>query len=273
MAATQGSPEGSAIALEAHDVWKVYGAGAGDQVAAVAGVSLQVKRGEFVALMGPSGSGKTTLLHLMGALDVPTRGDILYGGQGVHGLSEKELARLRGRSVGFVFQSFHLVPRLTALENVMLPMRFVESDRTTRRSRAMDLLKRVGLGDRSHHAPSELSGGQKQRVAIARALVNNPQIVLADEPTGNLDSKTGVEILALFDELNREGRTIMIVTHDASVAARSNRIFRMLDGKLVNGSDDVGARAPAPPGAGTAAPAAASGGSPPGPPNARKGAA
>jgi putative ABC transport system ATP-binding protein len=222
-------------ALEARNVRKTYRSG-NRSFDAVAGVSLAVAPGEYAALMGPSGSGKTTLLQLLGALDAPTSGDILYGGRSVLGLTDAALARLRGESVGFVFQSFNLVPRLSALENVVLPLRFARDGRGSRRTRALHLLDRVGLSERATHAPSELSGGERQRVAIARALVHDPRILLADEPTGNLDTRTGAEILGLFDDLHREGRTILVVTHDPNVAKRAGRVFHMLDGRLAEGA-------------------------------------
>jgi putative ABC transport system ATP-binding protein len=220
-------------ALETRDVWKTYAPGKEGEHHAVAGVDLRLDEGEYVALMGPSGSGKTTLLHLLGGLDAPTRGEVLYGDQPLSGLADKALARLRGRHVGFVFQSFNLVPRLSALENVLLPTSFVGgASRGERKQRAAKLLERVGLGDRLKHTPAELSGGQRQRVAIARALVNGPRVLLADEPTGNLDQRTGREVLALFDELRAEGRTILLVTHDPQVAERADRTVHMLDGRV-----------------------------------------
>jgi len=224
-------------ALEARGVWKTYHTGEEAELHALQGVDVRLARGDYVALMGPSGSGKTTLLHLLGALDEPTKGEILYGGKSLAGLSAKELARIRGRHVGFVFQSFNLVPRLSALENVMLPTSFGSGKpRAERKARAEALLARVGLADRAKHTPAELSGGQKQRVAIARALVNDPAVLLADEPTGNLDSKTGQEILAIFDELRAEGRTVLVVTHDAGVAQRADRTVHMKDGHVVGTS-------------------------------------
>ena len=220
-------------ALEARQLWKTYQVGDQPAFHAVSGVDVRIERGEYVALMGPSGSGKSTLLQLLGALDHPTRGEVLYDGASVTGLKDKAVARLRGRRVGFVFQSFNLVPRLSALENVMLPTSFVGGARGERRARAARLLERVGLGDRLHHTPAELSGGQRQRVALARALVNDPLVLLADEPTGNLDSRMGQEILRLFDDLHAEGRTILVVTHDASVADRADRTLHMHDGRIV----------------------------------------
>jgi putative ABC transport system ATP-binding protein len=223
-----------APALEARDVWKTYHTGKESEIHALQGVSLRLARGDYVALMGPSGSGKTTLLHLLGALDEPTKGEVLYGERSLSGLSGHDLARLRGRHVGFVFQSFNLVPRLSALENVMLPTSFgTGKPRGERKARAEALLARVGLAERAKHTPAELSGGQKQRVAIARALVNDPAVLLADEPTGNLDSRTGGEILSLFDELRAEGRTVLVVTHDAGVAQRADRTVHMKDGHVV----------------------------------------
>ena len=221
------------MAIEVRALWKTYFAGTEREFNALSGVDLAIERGEYVALMGPSGSGKSTLLHLLGALDAPSRGEVRYDGKPLRGLSDKALARLRGTHVGFVFQSFNLVPRLSTLENVLLPTSFVgKGTRGERRARAEALLARVGLADRIRNTPAELSGGQRQRVAIARALVNDPQVIFADEPTGNLDSKTGAEILALFDELHAEGRTIVLVTHDEATAEHADRIVRMRDGRI-----------------------------------------
>lgn len=225
----------TARALETRDAWKTYKVGDEPPFDALSGVDVRVEAGEYVAIMGPSGSGKTTLLQLLGALDGPTRGEVLYDGVSLEGRKDKELARLRGRHVGFVFQSFNLVPRLTSLENVMLPTSFSGGrSRAQRKRAALGLLARVGLADRTLHTPAQLSGGQRQRVAIARALVNDPRVLLADEPTGNLDSKVGHEVLALFDELHAEGRTIVVVTHDATVADRADRTTHMLDGRVVH---------------------------------------
>jgi len=220
--------------LEVRDVTKHYRMG-GEIVRALDGVSLTIRKGEYVAIMGASGSGKSTLLNILGCLDLPTSGQYFLGGEDVAGLSQSMLALVRGRRVGFVFQTFELLARATALKNVELPL--VYSRTPNRRRRALEALHRVGLGDRIHHRPNQLSGGQRQRVAIARALAQAPDILLADEPTGNLDSKTGQEILALFDQLHREGQTIVLVTHDAHVANRCRRIVRLADGKIVADED------------------------------------
>ncbi|MBU1197342.1 ABC transporter ATP-binding protein [Candidatus Micrarchaeota archaeon] len=201
-------------------------------VKALDGVNLEVHEGESIAIMGPSGSGKSTMLHLLGCLDRPTTGKILIDNVSVADLDEDELATVRNRKIGFVFQFFFLIPTLNVLENVELPMLFDDKDSDERREEAVRLLKRVGLGERLYHKPSELSGGQRQRVAIARALSNNPAIILADEPTGNLDSKSGKEILDLFNELNDEGHTIITVTHDASLITYANRIIYLRDGRV-----------------------------------------
>ena len=205
-------------------------------VLALAGVDLVVPRGQFVALVGTSGSGKSTLLQLLGCLDRPDSGSYLLEDQEVSKLSDEQLARVRNQQLGFVFQSFHLLARLRADENVALPLRYARWPEKRRLARARELLERVGLGDRTHHLPSELSGGQAQRVAIARALAADPPLLLADEPTGNLDTKSGEDVLALFRELHAEGRTIVMVTHDPSVAAIADRRVHLEDGKIV--SDD-----------------------------------
>lgn len=210
----------------------------GEQVVrALDGVDLEVTAGEFLAIMGPSGSGKSTLLYLIGGLDRPTSGMLRVNNRDITHLDENDLAGYRGREVGFVFQAFHLVPTMTALQNVEFPMIFSGVQPQQRRLRALALLDRVGLGDRLYHKPVELSGGQQQRVAIARALANNPRLILADEPTGNLDTQTGREVLNLLVTLNREeGRTIIIVTHDPSITQYSTRTIHLLDGKITNGT-------------------------------------
>lgn len=203
----------------------------GEQIVhALDGVSVDISRGELVSIMGPSGCGKTTFMNLIGCLDNPSRGQYWLNGQAVASLDETELARIRNREIGFVFQTFNLLPRATAVENVALPLTYSGVPRKERKQQAEAALERLGLGDRMQHRPSELSGGQRQRVAIARALVGEPSLILADEPTGNLDSKTGAEILAVFDELHSDGHTIVIVTHEADVAAHSQRQIRLLDG-------------------------------------------
>jgi putative ABC transport system ATP-binding protein len=212
------------------DVSRVYPRGAGE-VVALAGVSLEVREGEKLAIMGPSGSGKTTLLSILGCLDRPTRGEHLFDGRRVEALGDDELSRLRNRSIGFVFQSFHLIPQLTVAENVETPLLYEGAPLAEWRPRALAELERVGLASRADHRPGELSGGEAQRAAIARALVTDPRLVLADEPTGNLDSATGEEIATLLDELNARGRTVVLVTHNEALARRAGRVVRLRDGR------------------------------------------
>ncbi|WP_254521820.1 ABC transporter ATP-binding protein [Natrinema caseinilyticum] len=219
---------GTAVSLS--NVRKTYRVG--KPVHALDGVSLEVPQGSYTAIMGPSGSGKSTLMNLVGCLDTPTEGTVVVGGRDVGALGDRERTTLRGTEVGFVFQTFNLMPRLNALENVALPQLFQNVDRTARLDRARDLLERVGLTDRADHLPNELSGGQRQRVALARALVNDPAIVLADEPSGNLDTDTESEILDLFDEFHDAGTTMLVVTHERHVAERADRIVHLLDGKI-----------------------------------------
>ncbi len=219
------------LVIDVQDLVHVYRRGSVD-VPALRGVTFQIRRGEYVSLMGPSGSGKSTLMHILGCLLTPTSGSYrLDGVETVH-LREEERARIRREKIGFVFQQFNLLPRLTLLQNVALPMMYAGVPRRKREERARRLLERVGLGHRLHHTPTEISGGEAQRVAIARALANDPSLILADEPTGNLDTRTGEEILALFDALHQEGRTLLMVTHDPEVARRAQRILRMRDGRL-----------------------------------------
>lgn len=213
-------------------ITKVYPMGENVTVTALAGIDLSIDEHEFVAVMGPSGSGKSTLMNIIGCLDRPSFGTYELGGSDVSSMSDHELARVRNESVGFIFQTFNLLPRMTALRNVELPMIYAGVRRKDRRWRATDALERVGLGDRVRHRPTEMSGGQRQRVAIARALVNYPSIVFADEPTGNLDSATGKEIMELLTKLNQSGATIILVTHDADVAAYSRRVIYLRDGLI-----------------------------------------
>ena len=194
------------------------------------GIDLDIERGEYVALMGPSGSGKSTLMNLLGCLDTPTSGSYDLNGHDVSNMTDDELAEIRNKEIGFVFQTFNLLPRTTALENVALPMVYAGISKTDRTKRAEEVLNQVGLGDRMDHRPNQLSGGQRQRVAVGRALVNKPSIILADEPTGNLDSKTSIEIMNLFEEIHRNGNTVIIVTHEEEIATHAHRIIRLRDG-------------------------------------------
>jgi putative ABC transport system ATP-binding protein len=217
--------------IETVDLWKTYQMGE-EEIHALRGVSIQIERGEYVAIMGPSGSGKSTLMNLIGCLDTPSRGSYLLNGKQVSKMDDNELARIRNEEIGFVFQTFNLLPRATALRNVELPLVYAGVPAKEREQRAKAALEKVELASRMTHRPNELSGGQRQRVAIARALVNNPSILLADEPTGNLDSKTGVEIMALFERLHKAGNTIVLVTHEPDVAAYAYRAIHIRDGQV-----------------------------------------
>jgi putative ABC transport system ATP-binding protein len=217
--------------IETRDIWKTYVMGS-EEIHALRGVSIQIERGEYVAIMGPSGSGKSTLMNLIGCLDTPSKGSYLLNGKQVSEMNDNELARIRNEEIGFVFQTFNLLPRATALQNVELPLVYGGVSGKERQDRAKAALQKVELSERMSHRPNELSGGQRQRVAIARALVNNPSILLADEPTGNLDSKTGAEIMALFARLHEGGNTIVLVTHEADVAAFAHRTIHVRDGQV-----------------------------------------
>lgn len=207
------------------------------QVHALRDIDLEIQAGEYLSILGPSGSGKSTLMHLLGCLDSPSSGSYTFDGEEVGGFSIEAKAKLRNRDIGFVFQRFHLMPRSTALQNIMMPMRFAKVPKVEQKRRAIELLERVGLSNRASHKPSELSGGQQQRVAIARALANRPRFLLADEPTGNLDSESGRQIVELLEELHQEGTTVIVVTHDEGLAKRTSRVLRMLDGRIA--SDDT----------------------------------
>src|SRR5213082_721004 len=221
--------------IETVDLWKTYVMGS-EEIHALRGVSIDIERGEYVAIMGPSGSGKSTLMNLIGCLDTPTRGSYLLNGKQVGEMNDNELARIRNEEIGFVFQTFNLLPRASALHNVELPLVYAGVSAADREVRAKAALERVELADRMTHRPNELSGGQRQRVAIARALVNNPSILLADEPTGNLDSKTSEEIMKVFEELANHGQTVIMVTHEPDIAAHARRVVVLRDG-LVSSDD------------------------------------
>jgi putative ABC transport system ATP-binding protein len=228
--------------IEIRDLRKTYPMG-GEEVHALDGIDLDIERGEYVAVMGPSGSGKSTLMNLIGCLDTPSSGSYLLNGKAVEGLDDEALAAIRNQEIGFVFQTFNLLARTTALENVELPLVYAGVGRRERRERARRALEKVGLGDRMDHRPNQLSGGQRQRVAVARALVNDPSILLADEPTGNLDSATSAEIMNLFDELHAAGNTIILVTHESEIAAHARREVILRDGRVVTDRSTVAAPA------------------------------
>jgi len=218
-----------AALIAVRDVWKTYTVGE-QLVHALRGLTVNIDQGEYTALMGPSGSGKSTLMNMLGCLDTPTSGEYLLAEENVGSLDDNALADIRNRRIGFVFQTFNLMPRYTALENVALPLVYAGEAKTAREARAKEVLEQVGLGDRMDHRPNELSGGQRQRVAVARALVNRPDLLLADEPTGNLDTKTSLEIMALFEEIHQAGNTVVLVTHEEDIAAYAHRVVRLRDG-------------------------------------------
>ena len=219
--------------IEVKNVNKVYENG-GVKTQALFDISFKIEEGEFVAIIGPSGSGKSTLMHILGALDVPTSGDYMLNGKKVANLKDDELAEIRNKEIGFIFQSFNLLPRISALKNVLLPMAYADIPKSKRIFKAMEVLKVVGLEDKVNNAPNQLSGGQKQRVAIARALTLEPSILLADEPTGNLPTNQSDEIISLFEDLNKRGHTVLIITHNDAIAARAKRIITLVDGKVVS---------------------------------------
>jgi putative ABC transport system ATP-binding protein len=218
--------------IELNNIVKSYDMGGAEEVHALRGVSVTITKNEYVAIMGPSGSGKSTLMNIIGCLDTPTSGQYIFNGVNVSDMNDNELARVRNKEIGFVFQTFNLLPRSDALHNVELPLIYAGIPSVERKKKAHETLASVGLGDRSHHKPNELSGGQRQRVAVARALVTSPSIILADEPTGNLDTKTGEEIMTLFEELHTAGNTIILVTHEPDIAEHAHRIIRIRDGKV-----------------------------------------
>ena len=219
--------------IELRDVYKIYGEGLESEVRALDGVSLDIEKGEFVAVVGQSGSGKSTMMNVLGCLDIPTRGTYRLDGVDVRELSDKELSRIRNKQIGFIFQQYNLIQNLTVLENVELPLIYQGIDPIDRRELAMEALGRVGLADRAQHKPTQMSGGQQQRVAIARAISPHPPIIMADEPTGALDSRTGHEVLGFLQQLNKEGSTVILITHDNGIAATARRVVRIADGKII----------------------------------------
>ncbi len=235
MSGTNGNTGQNDVLIKTEDLWKTYIMGA-EEIHALRGVSFEIRRGEYVAIMGPSGSGKSTMMNLIGCLDTPSKGKYYLNSKLVSEMNDDDLAHIRNKEIGFVFQTFNLLARATALHNVELPLIYNGTPAHERKERAMKALQAVDLGERMYHKPNELSGGQRQRVAVARALVNNPSIILADEPTGNLDSATSNEIMALFDTLHKRGNTIILVTHEQDIAQHARRAVRLLDGKIA--SDD-----------------------------------
>ena len=219
--------------VELRDVYKIYGEGLESEVRALDGVSLTIDRGEFVAVVGQSGSGKSTMMNVLGCLDIPTRGDYFLNGHDVREMTDRELSRIRNKEIGFIFQQYNLIQNLSVLENVELPLIYQGIDPIDRRDMALEALERVGLAERCKHKPTQMSGGQQQRVAIARAIATRPPIIMADEPTGALDSRTGLEVLGFLQQLNKEGSTVILITHDNGIAATARRIVRLADGKII----------------------------------------
>jgi len=233
MSGSNGNGDKAEVLIKTEELWKTYVMGA-EEVHALRGVSFEIRRGEYVAIMGPSGSGKSTMMNLIGCLDTPTKGKYYLNNRLVSDMNDDELAHIRNKEIGFVFQTFNLLARATALHNVELPLIYNGTPSHERKERAMKALQAVDLGERMYHKPNELSGGQRQRVAVARALVNNPSIILADEPTGNLDSATSAEIMGLLDNLYKSGNTIILVTHETDIALHAYRVIRLLDGKIAS---------------------------------------
>jgi len=225
----KGRPHSNYVMIEMKDVWKEYAEG---KVAALRGINLKIKKGDFISIMGPSGSGKSTCMNLIGLLDSPTKGKVFVDGKDVSKLDDDSLARMRGKKLGFIFQQFNLIQTLTAKENVLLPIMFQQTLTPELNQKAVELLKSVGLGDRVNHRPSQLSGGEQQRVAIARSLINEPEILLADEPTGNLDSKTGEQIMKILEDLHHKGKTVVVITHDPRIAGYAHERVNIIDGQI-----------------------------------------